>query len=90
MITVFVLDLSVKQEKLEARGIVPDYLPQCPLERLFAAYRRVRVAFDRRLVHRHHHSTWLALHFWNRRLRSKKGGEEAGNQIKQSGSQSPL
>lgn len=60
--TVFVRDLDVKEDKLEATGIGANDLLENPLECSSAAYRRVWISFDRRLVHSNHYPSSLALH----------------------------
>lgn len=52
----------MEKEELEAGGVGADDLLESPLESSSAAYAGVRITLDRRLVHRHHYPSWLALH----------------------------
>jgi hypothetical protein len=61
--TVFVGDLDMKEEELEARGVGANDLLESPLKRSSAAYRRVWIPLDSRLVHSHHYPSRLTLHF---------------------------
>lgn len=61
--TIFIGNLDVEKEKLEARSVRANDLLHAPLERSSAANRRVRVTFYRRLVHRHYYPSRLAFHF---------------------------
>lgn len=61
--TIFIGNLDVQKEKLEARSVRANDLLHAPLERSSAANRRVRVTFYRRLVHRHYYPSRLAFHF---------------------------
>lgn len=60
--TVFVRNLDMEEEKLEARGVGADDLVQSPLEGFSAAYGGVRVALDSRLVHSHQYPSWCTRH----------------------------
>lgn len=60
--TVFVRNLDMEEEKLEAGGVGADDLVQSPLEGFSAAYGGVRVALDSRLVHSHQYPSWCTCH----------------------------
>lgn len=73
--TIFIGHLNMKKEKLETRSIRANDFVQSPIECSYTAYRRVGIAFESRLVHRHHYASWLTAparcHFCNHRVNSE-------------------